>query len=90
MNIRPSLNAAAVALLLSLLGSSSTFAQVPKPGVKGYEVESWNGIFAPKGTPKEVTEAMGKAMREVDSTAWPARFPSRPRGPPRRPKRGIR
>jgi len=39
MNIRPALNAAAVALLLSLLGSSSTFAQVPKPGVKGYEVE---------------------------------------------------
>jgi tripartite-type tricarboxylate transporter receptor subunit TctC len=34
-------------------------------GVKGYEVESWNGIFAPKGTPKEVTEAMNKAMREV-------------------------
>jgi tripartite-type tricarboxylate transporter receptor subunit TctC len=34
-------------------------------GVKGYEVTSWNGVFAPKGTPKEVIESMNKAMREV-------------------------
>ena len=26
---------------------------------------SWNGVFAPKGTPKEVVETMGKAMHEV-------------------------
>ena len=34
-------------------------------GVKGYEVTSWNGVFAPKGTPKEAIETMNKAMHEV-------------------------
>lgn len=38
---------------------------VDESGVKGYEVTSWNGVFAPKGTPKEVIDAMNKAMREV-------------------------
>jgi len=34
-------------------------------GVKGYEVISWNAVAAPKGTPKEIIDAMGKAMHEV-------------------------
>ena len=34
-------------------------------GVKGYEVISWNGVGAPKDTPKEVIDTMNKAMREV-------------------------
>jgi tripartite-type tricarboxylate transporter receptor subunit TctC len=34
-------------------------------GVPGYEVTSWNAIFAPKGTPKAVIDAMNKAMHEV-------------------------
>jgi tripartite-type tricarboxylate transporter receptor subunit TctC len=34
-------------------------------GVPGYEVTSWNAIFAPKGTPKEIVDAMNAAMREV-------------------------
>ena len=38
---------------------------VSEAGVNGYEVESWNGVFAPKGTPPEVIETMNKAMREV-------------------------
>jgi tripartite-type tricarboxylate transporter receptor subunit TctC len=38
---------------------------VAEAGVKGYEVTSWNGVFAPKGTPKEVIAAANKAMREV-------------------------
>jgi len=38
---------------------------VAEAGVKGYEVTSWNGVFAPKGTPKDVTDAMNKAMHEV-------------------------
>ncbi len=38
---------------------------VAESGVPGYEVTSWNGIFAPKGTPKEIVDAMNKAMREV-------------------------
>jgi tripartite-type tricarboxylate transporter receptor subunit TctC len=34
-------------------------------GVKGYEVVSWNGVGAPKDTPKEIIDTMNKAMREV-------------------------
>jgi tripartite-type tricarboxylate transporter receptor subunit TctC len=34
-------------------------------GVPGYEVTSWNAIFAPKGTPKEVVDTMNAAIREV-------------------------
>ena len=38
---------------------------VEQAGVKGYEVTSWNGVFAPKGTPKEIIEGMNKAMHEA-------------------------
>jgi tripartite-type tricarboxylate transporter receptor subunit TctC len=38
---------------------------VDESGVKGYEVTSWNGVFAPKGTPKEAIDAMNTAMHEV-------------------------
>ncbi|HEY5278957.1 MAG TPA: tripartite tricarboxylate transporter substrate-binding protein [Pseudolabrys sp.] len=31
-------------------------------GVPGYEVTSWNGIFAPKGTPKDVLDALNGAI----------------------------
>jgi tripartite-type tricarboxylate transporter receptor subunit TctC len=41
---------------------------VDESGVKGYEVISWNGVGAPKGTPKDVIEAMNKAMHEVLGT----------------------
>ena len=41
---------------------------VAEAGVKGYDVTSWNGVFAPKGVPKEVVEKMNKAMREVLGT----------------------
>ena len=42
-----------------------TIPTVDESGVKGYEVTSWNGVFAPKGTPMAVVEAMNKAMRQV-------------------------
>ena len=38
---------------------------VQEAGVKGYVVTSWNGVFAPKGTPKEAIDTMNKAMTEV-------------------------
>ncbi len=38
---------------------------VGESGIKGYEVTSWNGVFAPKGTPKEVTDTLGNAMHEI-------------------------
>jgi tripartite-type tricarboxylate transporter receptor subunit TctC len=58
---------------LRILATSSPVRQEDRPniptadesGVKGYEVTSWNGVFAPKGTPMPVVEAMNKAMREV-------------------------
>jgi len=34
-------------------------------GVKGYEVVSWNGVGAPKGTPAEVIATLNKAIAEV-------------------------
>ena len=42
---------------------------VAETGIKGYVVTSWNGVFAPKGTPKEVIDSMGKAMHEILGTA---------------------
>ena len=38
---------------------------VAESGVKGYLVTSWNGIFAPKGTPQDVIDTVNKAMHEV-------------------------
>jgi putative tricarboxylic transport membrane protein len=34
-------------------------------GIPGYDVSSWNGIFAPQGTPKEVVDTLNKAVAEV-------------------------
>jgi len=42
-----------------------TVPTVAEAGIAGYEVTSWNGVFAPKGTPKEVIDTMNKAMHEV-------------------------
>jgi tripartite-type tricarboxylate transporter receptor subunit TctC len=58
---------------LRVLASSGTQREASMPnvptveqaGVKGYEVASWNGVFAPKGTPKEAIDTMNKAMHEV-------------------------
>jgi tripartite-type tricarboxylate transporter receptor subunit TctC len=38
---------------------------VAEAGVQGYEVTSWNGVFAPRGTPKEVIAIVNKALAEV-------------------------
>jgi tripartite-type tricarboxylate transporter receptor subunit TctC len=34
-------------------------------GVPGYDVTSWNGIFAPVATPQSIVETLNKAIREV-------------------------
>jgi tripartite-type tricarboxylate transporter receptor subunit TctC len=34
-------------------------------GVAGYNVTSWNGIFAPAGTPQEIVDILNKAIREA-------------------------
>ena len=38
---------------------------VDESGVKGFEVTSWNAIFAPAGTPKEVIAILSKTIGEV-------------------------
>jgi len=38
---------------------------VKEAGVSDYEVTGWNALYAPKGTPVAVVEAIGKALREV-------------------------
>lgn len=51
---------------------SSLMQNVPtvnEAGVPGYEVTSWNGVFAPKGTSKEALDTMNATMREVLATA---------------------
>jgi tripartite-type tricarboxylate transporter receptor subunit TctC len=46
----------------------SPFLDVPtaaEAGVAGYEVTSWNGIFAPVGTPAPILDLLNKAIHEV-------------------------
>lgn len=38
---------------------------VDEAGVKGFEVTSWNGVFAPKGTKPEVIDTLNKALAEA-------------------------
>jgi len=42
---------------------------VKEAGVDNFEVVSWNGFFAPSGTPKEVVASVNAAMREILSDA---------------------
>jgi tripartite-type tricarboxylate transporter receptor subunit TctC len=50
---------------------SPFFTDVPtvaEAGVTGYEVTSWNGLFAPVGTPPEVISLLNKTIREIVAT----------------------
>jgi tripartite-type tricarboxylate transporter receptor subunit TctC len=38
---------------------------VAQAGVPGYEVTSWNGVFAPVGTPAEIISLLNKSIHEV-------------------------
>jgi len=47
---------------------SPFFTDVPtvaEAGVPGYEVVSWNGVFAPRGTPTEIVDLLNRAIREM-------------------------
>jgi len=47
---------------------SPFFTDVPtvaEAGVSGYEVTSWNGLFAPVGTPAEIIGLLNKAVHEI-------------------------
>jgi tripartite-type tricarboxylate transporter receptor subunit TctC len=41
---------------------------VQESGIQSFEVTSWNGIFAPKGTPNEVIATMNRALQAVLAT----------------------
>jgi tripartite-type tricarboxylate transporter receptor subunit TctC len=38
---------------------------VAEAGVAGYEVTSWNGLFAPAGTPADIINLLNKTIREI-------------------------
>jgi len=47
---------------LALLPDVPTVAEA---GLKGYDVTGWNGLFAPKGTPKPVIDALNHALNQA-------------------------
>jgi tripartite-type tricarboxylate transporter receptor subunit TctC len=40
-------------------------ATVGESGVSGYDVVSWNALFAPAGTPPEIVKVLNDALREI-------------------------
>ena len=45
--------------------SAPDIATVQECGVAGYDVVSWNALFAPAGTPPEIIEALNGALRDI-------------------------
>lgn len=44
------------------LGSLPDIPTLDEQGLKGFDVKVWHGMYAPKGTPKEVMAALNKAL----------------------------
>jgi tripartite-type tricarboxylate transporter receptor subunit TctC len=58
-------------LAVTSLQRSKKYPDVPtmdEAGVRGYEVNTWIGFFAPAGTPKEVASAIETAIKEAVAT----------------------
>lgn len=49
------------------------FAELPPvadtPGLKGFDITSWNGIFAPAGTPREIVGVLNRALSRMADSA---------------------
>jgi tripartite-type tricarboxylate transporter receptor subunit TctC len=45
--------------------ATPTIATVAESGVAGYDVVSWNALFAPQGTPPEIIKTLNDALREI-------------------------
>jgi tripartite-type tricarboxylate transporter receptor subunit TctC len=51
--------------------STSRLAALPsvptldEQGLKGFEVKVWHGVYAPKGTPRDITEKLTRALRDA-------------------------
>jgi hypothetical protein len=73
---------------------SRKFPDVPsvaESGFPGYEATAWYGFVVPKGTPKEINEAIRKATLEtIKGRRGPRAAGSRGRGADRQHARGVR
>ena len=53
------------------VASTSRLAALPsvptldEQGLKGFEVKVWHGVYAPKGTPRDIPEKLTRALREA-------------------------
>lgn len=47
------------------LGALPNVPTLDEQGLKGFEVKVWHGVYAPKGTPRDVTEKLTRALREA-------------------------
>jgi tripartite-type tricarboxylate transporter receptor subunit TctC len=59
------------ALAVSTAKRVSAMKEIPtiaEAGVPGYEVQAWNGITAPAGTPREVIAKLNRAIAEIVAT----------------------
>lgn len=69
--VRPAIDdgrARAIATTGAARSPAPALADVPtvqESGVEGFEVTSWNGIFAPAGTPPEAIDTMNRALHTV-------------------------
>lgn len=45
--------------------STPDIPTVQESGVAGYDVVSWNALFAPSGTPPEIVKALNQALRDI-------------------------
>ena len=50
---------------LKRLASLPNVPTLDEQGMKGFEVKVWHGLYAPRGTPREVTEKINLALREA-------------------------
>ena len=52
---------------------TSLFAELPPvadtPELKGFDITSWNGVFAPAGTPKEIIATLNRALSQMANGA---------------------
>ena len=46
-------------------GSAPKIPTLVEEGVPNFNTESWNGLFAPKGTPQEIVDKMAQAVAEM-------------------------
>ncbi|MGH6638437.1 MAG: Bug family tripartite tricarboxylate transporter substrate binding protein [Polaromonas sp.] len=57
------------ALAVTTEERSKLFPELPPiaatPGLKGFDITSWNGVFAPAGTPKDIVGQLNKALVRI-------------------------